>query len=285
LDANGGTLTFIENDITGENAQLNNLNELISSFKIQLEGEDRSDFVQFSFSENASMGIDRGDAYQLTPLTDRFAHIFTRIENVPVMLNNLPNEFTQYELPVGIYSSISGEMTLSWSEMYNLPDEWSLYLVDSVTGTRVNLTEQESYTFVNEAQADANKLNNGLVSKSGSPVLETSAKTADRFVVEINATATSVPGSELPSLFALNQNYPNPFNPTTQISYDLPENAEVRLDVFNIQGQRVATLVNTSMNAGSHNVNFDASNLASGVYIYRLQAGSQVLTKKMTLVK
>jgi surface protein len=93
------------------------------------------------------------------------------------------------------------------------------------------------------------------------------------------------PGDTLPLVFALDQNYPNPFNPTTTIRYDLPESADVRLEVYNVMGQRVAVLVNAGQTAGSHSVSFDASNLASGVYHYRLQSGNEVLTKKMTLIK
>ncbi len=100
------------------------------------------------------------------------------------------------------------------------------------------------------------------------------------------AVYTSVdPGDELPAEISLRQNYPNPFNPTTQINYELPESADVRLEVYNIQGQRVAVLENGLQSAGTHTVTFDAQNLASGVYLYRLQVGSTVHIKKMTLVK
>lgn len=93
------------------------------------------------------------------------------------------------------------------------------------------------------------------------------------------------PSIDAPKSFALNQNYPNPFNPTTNISYTLPEAGAVTLEVFNMQGQRVAVLVNGTQNAGSHTVSFDAGRLASGVYLYRLQSGSFSQVQKMMLVK
>ncbi|MFQ3597685.1 MAG: T9SS type A sorting domain-containing protein [Chloroherpetonaceae bacterium] len=85
--------------------------------------------------------------------------------------------------------------------------------------------------------------------------------------------------------YALAQNYPNPFNPTTNISYVLPKAENVSLKVYDVLGREVATLVNEVKAAGAYTVPFNASNLASGVYFYKLQAGSFVQTKKMMLVK
>lgn len=88
-----------------------------------------------------------------------------------------------------------------------------------------------------------------------------------------------------PASFALEQNYPNPFNPTTQIRYALPEPSPVRLEVFNLLGQRVATLVDEWKSAGSHGVNFDASGLSSGVYLYKLTSDQAVTVRRMVVMR
>ncbi|MEX0722099.1 MAG: T9SS type A sorting domain-containing protein [Balneolaceae bacterium] len=95
----------------------------------------------------------------------------------------------------------------------------------------------------------------------------------------------STEAETLPTEYSLQQNYPNPFNPTTQIRYGIPNAAEVRLEVFNMLGQKVTTLVNERKSAGWHNATFDASELSSGFYIYHIQAGEFASTKKLMLIK
>ena len=92
-------------------------------------------------------------------------------------------------------------------------------------------------------------------------------------------------GNNLPGGYVLLQNYPNPFNPTTTIRYGVPRQSAVTLSVFNTLGQQVATLVNETQAAGYHEVKFDGSNLASGVYFYRLTAGYFVATNRLLLLR
>lgn len=89
----------------------------------------------------------------------------------------------------------------------------------------------------------------------------------------------------IPATFKMEQNYPNPFNPSTIIRFSVPENSNVTLKVYDVLGNELITLLNEDKDAGWYDVSFDASALASGVYIYRIIAGSFISTKKMTLIK
>ncbi len=89
----------------------------------------------------------------------------------------------------------------------------------------------------------------------------------------------------LPDSPELSQNYPNPFNPATTIEYAIPENGQVKLEIYDITGRHITTLVDETQQAGAHQVTWDASNAASGVYIYRLQYGDVVISNEMTLIK
>ena len=102
----------------------------------------------------------------------------------------------------------------------------------------------------------------------------------------VNIVITGVNGnSSNPTNFMLYNNYPNPFNPTTIIKYSIPEASFTSLIIYNELGKEVSTLVNETKSAGTYEVEFNASNLSSGVYYYKLQAGSFTETKKMILAK
>jgi hypothetical protein len=117
-----------------------------------------------------------------------------------------------------------------------------------------------------------------------------SENTYDAYIVKTdeNGIVTGVRGGDptaVPASLSLSQNYPNPFNPTTTIKYDLAKDSHVDLQVFNILGQRVATLANEGQESGHHSVQWNASHFASGVYFYRLETGSFTSVKKLLLLK
>ena len=95
----------------------------------------------------------------------------------------------------------------------------------------------------------------------------------------------SATDENIQAAFAVAQNSPNPFNPTTSISFTLPASDNVTVDIYNVSGQKVDTLVNDFMDAGMHSVNWDASGFSNGVYFYTVKSGDFTKTMKMTLLK
>lgn len=105
------------------------------------------------------------------------------------------------------------------------------------------------------------------------------------FTTEIGSTGLISNNNGLPKNFALHNNYPNPFNPATKIQFELPKNSMVKINVYDITGKEVRILVNEFRNAGLHEVQFNATNLSSGYYFCKMQAGDFVAVNKMVLVK
>jgi hypothetical protein len=106
------------------------------------------------------------------------------------------------------------------------------------------------------------------------------------FVIKIINPPTGINNNgNIPNTFSLEQNYPNPFNPSTTVKFNLPKSAHVTIKVFDALGRQVALLADEFRQAGSYRINFDAANLASGVYYYSMIADGFKQTKKMTLIK
>lgn len=123
-----------------------------------------------------------------------------------------------------------------------------------------------------------NNVNEGYVAGNGGYIMKTA--TGGGSFVGINQN-----GTEIPNTYSLSQNYPNPFNPTTNISFDIPSASNVNLRVYNILGAEVKVLANLHLSAGKYDVQFDASELPSGTYFYRLTSSNFSETKKMILIK
>lgn len=111
------------------------------------------------------------------------------------------------------------------------------------------------------------------------------SKRWDSMSVAISVTDVRDNNLEPVSTYKLYNNYPNPFNPSTKIKYSIPLKSNVNLQIYDAAGKEVASLVNGEQAVGDHEINFDAENLTSGVYFYKLHAGSFIQTKKMLLLK
>ncbi len=147
-------------------------------------------------------------------------------------------------------------------------------------GNAIDGVTSESYTYSFDSNNSAN------YNPYGEYYCQTNAGNSRKIIIvkgTVDVEDTEV--SEIPTEYRLNQNYPNPFNPTTIISYALPKQEMVTINIYNILGERVAELVNEVQNAGNYKVNFDAGNLSTGAYIYRIEAGNFVQIKKMLLIK
>lgn len=159
----------------------------------------------------------------------------------------------------------------------------ALYAEYNTLGPGVNPDNRHNFsTQLTEEEAAEYTIQN-IFSKESNPSFSFDWMPEEPDVIVSNE---STEFEQLPIKMELRQNYPNPFNPSTTIGFQIPEHSEVRLEVFDMLGRKVATLINQeTIAAGSHTVVFNAKNLASGMYLYRLTAGSQSVIKKLTLLK
>jgi hypothetical protein len=230
--------------------------------------------------EKASIGIDPYDGYYLGTYSRTFANLFTQVGDQSLVIQNLPTGLeSELRMPLHVHASATGEFELSW-DATEIPEGWSYVIEDPATGEIVDLADVTSHRFTITRALKATQ-DNGVFSMAASD------EPALWLRVRGPGTITSVDDrSTLPTEVELAQNYPNPFNPSTQIVYGVPSASNVRLEVYDMLGRQVAVLVNgESMPAGRHTVRFDASRLASGVYVYRLQVGDKVMTRRMVLIK
>ncbi len=250
--------------------------------RLELSGQGMNSSAWLSFREKGSFDEVAGDAHKLDPLSQHFA-LLAGIKNgnpYDISILTIPEE--DFAFPISAEATIGGTYTLSVTNWDVTFDE-ALFLVDRLEQTVVELTPDTGYEFELDAIA-AKSIADPLAWISGG-LSKAPAVDQPRFVITSDASVHGEVPAELPAELALSQNYPNPFNPSTLISYALPEQAHVRLAIYDLTGRRISTLVNEEQSPGEFNVTWDASGLASGVYIYRLEAAGQTLTQSMTLIK
>ncbi|MFW6347346.1 MAG: T9SS type A sorting domain-containing protein, partial [Cyclonatronaceae bacterium] len=228
--------------------------------------------------------LDEGNALELKHLPESFEY-----DTWPLQITALRPDGDAKSPSGGPFEPFTGEVELTWeiSDGFSVGNEaWGFGITDTFTGESVDLSSTESITFTYES-SDA-LLETAAAMQEQPQLLNAPYYDASpRFELNMGRLLADIgdENPDQPDQIQLAQNYPNPFNPNTEIAFSLPEASDVRVEVFSINGQKVATLADERMNAGTHQLQFEAENLASGVYLYRLQAGAETITRKMTLLK
>ncbi|MDG5766030.1 T9SS type A sorting domain-containing protein [Balneolales bacterium ANBcel1] len=269
--------------------------------------------TRLMFSEAGDVSGDRYDAYRLASLSNSYLSVFTiRDDRSQLSINSLPDRVERkMSIPLETYGvihgmALQGQSELEWNSLHDFPEDISIILVDKRTGDQVDMRRHSSYTFdlasgsspFFKMAADAGTDSRKSAAKDGPPVVsvnqlggpmvlhQMAASSDTRFEIRIDRRIPSLDyGQAVPEEVILRSNYPNPFNPSTNIRFSLPEEGRVRLAVYDILGRKVALLADGIYTRGLHEVVWDAGSMSSGTYIYRLEAGGVVRTRKMSLVK
>jgi hypothetical protein len=157
---------------------------------------------------------------------------------------------------------------------------WLTVLPES--GTIEQNESEEIVMWVNPEGLSDGKYNANLILSSNDP---DASSVKIPVIFEVTTGLEYLYSNKIPQTYSLGQNYPNPFNPVTHIQYGLPKTGNVKIEIYNIIGQKIKTLLNKQMPAGYHEVEFNAQNLSSGVYLYRIEAGEFQDVKKMILIR
>ena len=225
---------------------------------------------------------------ELPTLTDDRYSTFTVVGVPPSAPQGVTISGTVGQHPTVSWSA-NGEANLSGYKVYRKidPDEESFSLIATRTTSQTSYTDQDVTI---RTGGTAGQYAIYYVKAYNQIDLLSEASSTVYKAVNYNMQKRSTPNlssedRSTPKEYSVSQNYPNPFNPTTTLSFDLPEPSQVVLTVYDHIGREVATVVNGYRSAGHFEATFDASNLGSGVYFYRLQAGSYTAVKKMLLIK
>lgn len=255
--------------------------------RLEVEGEGLLNSAWVSFTNDGDYNRVKGDAYELIPFSENYALLSTRKGDELFDIGQFSDD-NNVRIPVNLETTKPGTYTIRVTR-FDLAPGSNLMFTDLKENISIPFDEHFEYEFTVQQAAKANidPLSCGATAQELAAkfkIEKAKSKNSDRFIIQHASAVNGEPG-ETPSEIKLNQNYPNPFNPTTQISYQLPQQSEVLLEVYDLTGKLITTLVNETVSAGIHSVTLDAQNLSSGVYIYRLQTGARTLSRKLTVIK
>lgn len=242
----------------------------------------------FTFREGAKKQKDTYDGYRLMPLADTFLEIFSALDDgSELVVNNLPAEFSnrlRIPLHVGGYENeqlIAGPYTISWPGIRGLPSDWVLILLDNETGEKINMRERNNFKFnLVNADNDPEYKENHPGSDDYQLTNQNYDKARFTLVVSTKEIEETIPWD----LF-LTQNFPNPFRERTNIRFGLSEGADVQLDVFDVMGRKVETLIDSYLEPGFYEEEWSPAGISEGIYVVSLKTGQEKETFKMTLIR
>ncbi|MCH7820305.1 MAG: T9SS type A sorting domain-containing protein, partial [Candidatus Marinimicrobia bacterium] len=228
-------------------------------------------FNQIGAVENAEDGYDSYDRHELPRMGDYVNLYFPHEdwgENSADYTTDMRSAQQQgYTWDFEVKTNLPKEdMEIAIQNIEMVPAGMEVVLIDLDYRIAQDIRKSSLYSFISGTSEDPKRFKL-LIGKSG-------------YIGENNDGI-----SVIPKTYSLSQNFPNPFNPTTTITYSLPEAAHVNIQIYNILGERVVTLVNERSDAGSHVVTWNAGNAATGIYFYRIRAGNYHDVKKMLLIK
>ena len=195
-----------------------------------------------------------------------------------------PKQNQSYELAI-LDAGITGTYRISWPAFENIPPEWEITLTDLENGKKVGMLNTDSYAF--EIKSAMGKIRSNSIVPGVVDAMEVyRGRITSRLQISITGiTEMGVEDELLPIEYSLHPAYPNPFNPATTIRYDLPTESYVSLNIYDIRGNLVETLMAESMPAGNHTHVWTPDNLPTGLYIIQLKTKNRVFNQKITLVK
>lgn len=239
-----------------------------------------------SFQEGGQLGRDAFDGLALAPMSSSYLQLSTLTgAGERLQINALPlGQTKEIWLPLEITGATDHDIATVTFEGLEHFAGWELSVEDTHTNESYPITEGVTLSLQVQAIKAKAAAGSSLDFSEASRRKSTPARYQLRLQPGLNVGIDDPAG--LPQQVSLDQNYPNPFNPTTTIAFGVPHTGKVTLEVFDVLGRKVATLLDgENKPAGRYTVTFNAANLASGMYLYRLQAGSTTITRKLTLIK
>ena len=289
---NGSTFQFTEQSIRKgslTNSARTNRDGFSGYAEFTFTNGNYNSTTYLSFTEEGLINLDPADADRLVPMS-LAEHLTSMIyeSNKSLAINNLPFDLsTDLSMDMDVmmltptddngYATQAQQVDLTW-DISNLPEGISLELTNNITGQNINLNEDLSAVISLPSKGD--------FAISGDFMGTYPAVGQSQFTLSVyGSTFASVGDDILPARLALHDAYPNPFNPSTIISFDLINADRVSLEIFDIAGRQVASLLNGYMIPGSHQVNWNPGNLSSGLYLVNLVVGTETFNQKITFIK